>query len=221
MFAGTLAVASLAGCSGGGARWAGDDGFDDAIDRPPTPRTLLMMSRLLNGEQRYSEAEYVLKGIVDDEPMYLPAWADLADLQLQMRRPGEAIATLEHALELAPGDPILRNNLGMTRLQGDDVMGALAEFERAAQADPHEARYQANYAMALGLAGRYEESLLAYIEVVSPAEALYNVGVLSESRGDMQSAATVYGQAAALGGLMEASGALARVRADMVGLEEH
>lgn len=213
-------LALVAGCAGQSSRWAGDDGFDAAVDRPPTPRTLLMMARLLIGEQRHAEAEYVLERIVSEEPAYLPAWADLAELQLQQRRMDEAVATLQRAIEISPADAVLRNNLGMALLQRHDTLGALAEFASAAQSDPHEARYQANYAMALALAGRYEESLEAYLEVVPPAQALYNVGVLSESRGDAQQAALVYGKAAELGGPSDSAGALARVRADLGEIDE-
>src|ERR1051325_2035498 len=65
---------------------------------------------------------------------------------------------------------------------------ALAFFGRAASLGSDDARHRANMAAALGMLGRYDESLAEYEKVVEPAAAHYNVAVLAKAREDQPKA---------------------------------
>ena len=55
--------------------------------------------------------------------------------------------------------------------------------------------YRGNVAMAVGMQGRYDEALTLYKQVLTPADAHYNLGVLCEARGDVTRAFDEYARA--------------------------
>jgi Flp pilus assembly protein TadD len=77
----------------------------------------------------------------------------------------------------------------MTHMLRAEYDAALDLFARASGAMPQDARYRANMAVALGMLGRYDESLALYQQVVPAAEAHHNLGVLAKARRDMVRAA--------------------------------
>jgi Flp pilus assembly protein TadD len=84
-----------------------------------------------------------------------------------------------------------------------DYEKAADSFASAVANQPDDARYKANQAMAMGMAGRYDESLNKYQEVLPPAEAHYNLAVVCEARNDMDRANEEYAKALALNGKLE------------------
>ena len=181
-FAAALMQVSLTGCQAGAAR---RDGFAAGADRPPTPRTLQMMARLLSENGRADQAEYVLLKALEQNPGYLPGYIELADLQIRSQRYPAAVATMEKAHEIAPKDPVIANNLGVLYLRSKRFAEASEAFNTAVSIDPDEARYRGNLALSLGLQGMYRESYEAYSVVLGPSEAYWNIGVISEARHDM------------------------------------
>lgn len=186
-----LMHAGLVGCQSGQSQ---RDAFNDGADRPPTPRTLHMMARLLNENGRTDQAEYVLLKIIDENPLYLPGYVELADLQIRRQRYAPAIETLTAAHTLAPADPVIANNLGVLHLRGRQYAEASGAFDAAVAADPQEARYRANLALSLGMQGAYHEAYEVYTSVVTPSEAFWNIGVISEARQDMERASAFFNQ---------------------------
>lgn len=164
-----------------------DRAFDSATDRPPTPKTLCVMSRILASQGKDTECEYILNRILREHPGYTMASCDLAELQMRQQRIDDAIETLAEALALSSDDPILLNNLGMCFMTKNRHDEALSKFTQASSIKPRDMRYKANKAVALGMLGRYDESLQVYLEVLGqPAEAHYNLAVLCEARGDFE-----------------------------------
>ncbi|MAE68049.1 MAG: hypothetical protein CMJ18_27685 [Phycisphaeraceae bacterium] len=190
-----------------------DDDFDYAGDRPATPRTLIIMSRILARQGKDDKCAFVLNKLMQEHPRYLPAYVDMAELHMRHRRVDDAIATLNRGLVISPNDPILTNNLGICELLRGRDDAALENFRRSAAARPDDARFQANVAVALGLLGRYEQSLETYRTLMArPGEAHYNLGVLSEARGDYLKAAELYATAAQLDRSLNVERDLNRVR---------
>lgn len=173
--------AGLLGCQSS-ARQA--DGFGNGADRPPTPRTLHMMAKLINENGRFDQAEFVLSRVISDTPEYLPAYVELADLYIERGRFGDAIATLKGAHNIAPNDPVIANNLGVLMLREKDFAGASQAFRAAVEQDPNEARYHANYAVSFAMQGEYERAYTAWAAVLPPEEVFWNVAVVAEARGD-------------------------------------
>ncbi len=190
--AAALMQAGLTGCRAGGAQ---RDAFAAGADRPPTPRTLQMMARLLNENGRADQAEYVLLKTIEQNPGYLPGYIELADLQIRSQRYAAALETMERAHEIAPNDPVISNNVGVLYLRAERYAEASDMFRNAVAVDPDEARYRGNLALSLGMQGLYRDAYEAYASVLEPAEAYWNIGVISEARHDMTSAEAFFNKA--------------------------
>ncbi len=157
-------------------------------DRPPTAYTLHAMARLMADQKRNEEAVYVWKRLLDQYPDFIPAYSELAELYVREQRMPLAMETLDQGLAIAPGDPVLNNNMGVCLLMRKDYELALGAFDRAAKADPGQARYHANCATAHGLLARYDEALEAFKQYMAEGAAYHNVALLCEANGDIEEA---------------------------------
>jgi tetratricopeptide (TPR) repeat protein len=182
------ALGMTAGLTGCQSNVSNADAFDMGLDRAPTPRTLHMMARLLEENGRVDQAQYVLMTVIDKNPQYLPAYVELADMQVDQKQFDRAVETLTRAHEVAPTDPVIANNLGVLLLRRSDFVVATEAFRSAVEADPEEARYRANLALSLGMQGLDEDAFRVYCAVLPPAEAYWNLGVIAEARSDNDAA---------------------------------
>jgi Flp pilus assembly protein TadD len=190
----------LAGCQQGGPLAVSAEKEANAewlmgSDRPPSAQTLHSMARVFASQGRDAEAEFVLKKVMADHPGFMPAYVELAEIHMRRRQVESAIGVLEAGLAVSPGDAVLLNNVGMCWTVKKDYKRALGFFSKSAAADPDNARYRGNMAMAVGMQGRYDEALTLYRQVLTPANAHYNVGVLCEARGDVTRAFDEYAKA--------------------------
>ena len=176
-----------------------DTTFAQGAGRAPTARTLHQMAIVLAAQGKDAEAFHVLTRCIETYPNFCPAYDELAALHLRHDRVDEAKAALMSGLALKGDDPVLHNNLGMIYLTEKDYKKALESFEAAAKAQPANARYQANRALAMGMAGDYDRSLDTYLTIMPPGEAHYNIAVISEARNDSDRAAKEYAQAKLMG----------------------
>jgi Flp pilus assembly protein TadD len=163
---------------------ASEDAFARGANRPPTPKTLFALAQIMESQGKDDQAEPVLRRIIADEPKFMPAYVDLAELRMRQRQIEEAYNTLTAGLKIQPNEPILLNNRGMCQVLLKDYEGALANFTRATSLRPDDARYRSNMAMTLALMGRYDESYSLYTLVMSPKDARENLAVLAEANGD-------------------------------------
>jgi len=171
--------------SGTDTDWIMDESeleFQLQSNNPPTAKTLCAMADILATQGRDSECEYVLKRIIQDNPKFLPAYNNLAELQMRQGRTNAAIETLQHALRINPDDTVLLNNLGMCWIVRRDYENALKMFTKAAGLMPENMKYRANMAVALGLMGRDDESLSLFKHVLPEDEAIHNLSVLQKAR---------------------------------------
>ena len=180
-----------------------DEAFEKGANRPPTAETLFRMGRIFAGQGKDDEAYAVFRNTIARYPKFLPAYSELAHLQVRQRKVGGAILTLQDGLKHGSKDAVLHNDLGMCYVMSGDYEKAIASFADAAAHQPDDARYKANQAMALGMAGQYDESLSVYQEVLPLAEAHYNLAVVCEARNDMDRANEEYAKALALNGKLE------------------
>ncbi len=147
-------------------------------DRPPTVKTLYAIAEILASQGRDNECELVLKRILREYPKFLPAYNSLAELQMRQRHVNEAIKTISKGLAISPRDSVLLNNLGMCWIIRRDYEKSLVAFTTAAGVVPENVRYRANMAVALGLMGRYEESLALFKQILPEGQANHNVSVI-------------------------------------------
>ncbi len=169
--------------------------FSSASKRSPTARTLYAMSRIYSARGMDEQSRVLLEQILREYRSFVPAYSDMAELQVRQGQIAEAITTLHNGLEIAPKDPVLMNNLGMCHLVRGDYAQALHYFELASEQSPKSRRYQANRAAALGLLGRYDEALAVYQGFLPHADAHHNLGVLCRARQDHERANLEFGLA--------------------------
>jgi Flp pilus assembly protein TadD len=197
---GFICVLCIGGCSestnsGTNTNWVKDKSdldFQTQGNKPPTAKTLSAMAEILAAQGRDSECEYVLKRIIQDDPKFLPAYNNLAELQMRQGQTNMAIETLRHALNINPDDTVILNNLGMCWIVRRDYQSALKMFTKAAGIMPENVKYRANMAVALGLMGRDEESLALFKQILPEDQANHNLTILREARsGEKPVSATI------------------------------
>jgi len=162
--------------------------FENGAKRAPEPGTLYVLAQLLSEQGKDDQAQVILVGIIHDHPTYMPAYCDLSAIQMRHHQDEEAIKTLTAGLKLSPHEAILLNDLGMCQMVRGDHAAAAEAFTRAAGWAPDVARYRSNLAAALGLMGRYGESLALYRQIMPASDAYHNEAVLCSARGDRESA---------------------------------
>lgn len=156
-----------------------EDPFDP--DRPPTAKTLYLMADIMSAQGKDGEAEQLYRRIRATYPEFQPVYNAYAGLLMRQRRIPEATKMLEVGLELNPRDPVLHNNMGMCFLIRKDYSRALHYFTKAAAIVPENTRYRSNMATTLALAGRREEALALYRQILPEEEALENIQALYSS----------------------------------------
>jgi Flp pilus assembly protein TadD len=157
-------------------------GMPAGAHTPPTARTLYAMSRILASQGKEEQSELVLLRVIAEYPGFIPAYCDLAEMRLRQGSLEEATQIVSKALEIAPEDPIVLNDAGVCALLQGDYEVALDNFSAAAEIMPREKRYRANMALAMGMMGRYDESLALYKELLPTEDAEYNLNVIREIR---------------------------------------
>jgi tetratricopeptide (TPR) repeat protein len=102
----------------------------------------------------------------------------------------ERLALLQQAREIAPENPDAALEIGVFHLQTGTPADALAEFDRAAAAEPGNAQIQANRGAALYLLGRLPEAESAFQQALAidscNFDARNNLILLYRSLGDVE-----------------------------------
>lgn len=160
-------------------------------DRAITPGALTnySMSRLLVSVGKAEQAEFLLTRVLRQDPAFLPAYCDLASLEVRKGRIEEAERYLEAGLRREPGDAVLNNNLGVCLLLAGRYEPALERFTRASVARPASERFVANRALAMGLMMRDAESFGLYEQIMTAEQARHNLEVISRLRAGLEDSA--------------------------------
>ena len=179
-----IALVAITACASPGSKDSAPDPSEPTNDRKPSTETMYSMARIMISRGQDAQAETVLTKLIEDDPRFMPSYADLSELYLRGSRNDSAIEVLKAGIAIAPEDAVLLNNLGMCRLLQGRYEEALDEFTAAAAGVPKDARARANMAVALGMLGRLDEALAVYLQLVPEADAHFNLGVLCEARKD-------------------------------------
>lgn len=165
-----------------------DEEWIRGAKRPPSPETMLALSRILVTQGKDDEAEFTLDKCTKEYPDFVEAYVELAELHMRHRRVDSAIKILDEGMIQVPGNDVLMNDTGMCHFVLRQYRTAEKWFRQAAGVDPNNTRYRANIALALGLQGRYEESFAVYEQILSKKDAHHNLAVICDARKDIQRA---------------------------------
>lgn len=96
----------------------------------------------------------------------------------QLGRPEEAKRTYESALRIAPNEPSVLSNYGLSLALSGDLPGAERQLRRASELPNADQRVRQNLAMVVGLQGRFQEAEVIARKDLPPQEAERNVAMI-------------------------------------------
>jgi len=174
------ACAALGGCQS--AQDASKDWFEGGPMQPATAETLQLTVRVLAAKGQTAQAGFLLNRMLVDHPDHLGTYTEGAEVLLIEGRVDDAIEWLSRGLERMPGQPLLLNDRGVCHLLSADLDAAARDFDAAHAADPRDADFVSNVALARALKGQDEEALQLWNLVVSPEEAASNLRIAAAAR---------------------------------------
>jgi Flp pilus assembly protein TadD len=151
-----------------------------SIANPHNKEVLGAYGRALADAGDYNQALEVLeRAHTPDQPDWHIISAQGAVLD-QMGRHAEAQRHYEAALKIAPDEPSILSNLGLSYALAKDLRRAEATLRRAATRQPVDQRVRQNLALVVGLQGRFEEAEAIARADLPPNEAAANVAYLKQ-----------------------------------------
>ncbi|WP_305988897.1 tetratricopeptide repeat protein [Roseibium sp. MMSF_3544] len=130
----------------------------------------------MNG--RFDEALNVLKRAQRPD---LPDWKLMsaeAAIYDQTGNHSKARSLYKQALKIAPEDPSLLNNLGLSYLLSNDLPDAEYNLRRAASLPGADSRVRQNLALVLGIQGKFDEAIQVAQAELDPRQAEANIAYL-------------------------------------------
>jgi predicted CXXCH cytochrome family protein len=131
-------------------------GAQQANAERPNAQVNLGLLAIYEGDLERARVTY--QKAIEQAPYFVPAYANMADLERMQGRDAESVAWLRRALELSPDTPTVRFALGLALHRTGHAEEALAEFERATKSAPEEPQLTLAWALALDAAGRHAEA---------------------------------------------------------------
>ena len=179
----TLALLTLAGAVSCKSTPEPDpDWFDGGPLRPAAPETLQLTARVLAAKGETARAGYVMNRMLADYPDFVGTYSEGAEVLVIEGRISEAVKWLDRGLARFPDHAVLMNDRGMCHLLLADLPSATRDFEVAYKADPDDAEYVANLALANALSGKDETAVSLWSRVVPLEDAKANLAIARAAR---------------------------------------
>lgn len=125
-------------------------------------------------------------------------WRSLNAMGLLLDMDGKPDSAQQHyreALVLQPGNPLVLNNLGYSRMMMQDYVWAERFFSEGLRAQPDGKHLHANLVLAIAWQGEYDRALSEATRQQPKEEALNNVGYIALLRKDYKAAIRYFEQA--------------------------
>jgi tetratricopeptide (TPR) repeat protein len=158
------------------------DWFDGGALKPTTPQTLQLTARVLAARGDTTRAGYLIERLLRDHPDHLGTYTEGAEILLSEGRIQDAIGWLDRGLARFPAHPVLLNDRGLCHLLAADLAPATLDFEAACAADPADAEYVSNLALARALGGEEDAARELWARVLTPADVNANLEIARASR---------------------------------------
>ena len=108
----------------------------------------------------YDEAKSAFVKAIELNPVFVPAYVNLADFYRGLEDETNAEKTLRQALTIAPDTPVIHHVLGLSLFRQQRSKEAVDELRLAAELDPGNTRYVYVYAVALNSTGDPQQAIL-------------------------------------------------------------
>ena len=185
------ALALPSGCTPGGK---------SGISQGPriSTKTHLASARMLEATGNYAGATKQYEHVIENEPDMALAYHRLAVLYVKLGYLDKAQDTLQMAIEKGADEASLRNNLGFTLMRMDRLDDAEQMLDAALAISPNFHRARMNLAICHAKAGRTEQALMNFSQVVPQDQAFYNLGVIRMQERDYVASAWAFNEALAM-----------------------
>jgi len=167
--------ALLAACTTSQSPAPADDWFEGGPQKPASAETLQMTARVLASKGNTEQAGFLINRLYRDYPDHLGTYTEGAEVLLIEGRVKEASEWLDRGLTRFPNNPMLRNDRGMCRLLEANLTDATADFEAAYAADPSDADYVGNLALAKALAGDTQGARSLWSRILTIEDVEHNL----------------------------------------------
>ncbi|MCW5696036.1 MAG: tetratricopeptide repeat protein [Bauldia sp.] len=158
-----------------------------ALNFPDDRDVMAAYGKALASAGRFSEALTIIRRAqLPDRPDWRLLSAEAAILD-QIGQHGQARALYDQALDLAPNEPSLWSNLGMSYALAGDLVTAEQKLRHAITLPGADSRVRQNLALVVGLQGRFDEAERIARQELSPAQAEANVAYLRQMLGSQDS----------------------------------
>ena len=161
------------------------------------PETHLNLGLLRTRRNQLDDADAEYRTALRLDPKFVPAMANLADLDRQRGRDKEGEELLRAATAIEPNNAAIKHSLGLLLVRQHNYTEALPLFREAATLEPDNARYAYVYAIALNSAGSTAEAkallLSAHKRHPTDRNVLVTLITLERDGGDL-TAALVHAQ---------------------------
>lgn len=150
-------------------------------------------------ERRYAEAETLARVMTQRYPSSGIGWKALGVMLKQMDKSAEALAPMQEAARLLPGDVEVHNNLGVILKDLGNHAGAEAAYRKALAIKPDYPEALNNLGVCLYSSGKMAEAERCYLRSlqIRPeyAEAYNNYGIVLQETDRLADAETCYRRA--------------------------
>ncbi|HWS40897.1 MAG TPA: multiheme c-type cytochrome [Arenimonas sp.] len=103
---------------------------------------------------KYPDAEKHLQLAMQQEPNYIPAYINLADLYRMQGRETESELTLRNGIKIAPQAAALHHSLGLSLIRQKKIPAAIIELRASTRLEPQNTRYAYVLAVAYNSVGQ-------------------------------------------------------------------
>jgi tetratricopeptide (TPR) repeat protein len=162
---------------------------------PDSEDVVLNLARLYAESGDIGHAAKVLEAVPESDRTSKMEFA-LGAAYDQLKRPKDAIAAYERAVDIEPGDPRTMGALAQALLNDDQLDEALKQYQDMAEADPDNSSTLIHIAEIQRRQGKYEDALATIRKALkkdpTSLEAGYNEGLLLDVLGRYDESAQAY-----------------------------
>jgi len=170
--------------------------------RPSLPGVKERLAEALLQTGKNEEATRILEEIIQDDPLAIRAYDQLADLHFRADDFPSALANMRQALLIAPPDPRRYDRIIRLSLAMNDGSGALKTAEDAEQQFPGVIEFSLCKALALSCVGQHAEAIKIFERILVEAgtfrpgllnaDFYFSYGVAAEQSGQYAKAAELF-----------------------------